>query len=241
VQSTRDVYAETSVRNEQSAVSFSSQSASDLQTLEPQFDLTGATGISSALNNLFNSFSALSVNPNDTATRQNVLTQAQATAQAFNQTATGILSTGNSVNSETQATVDDINRLAGTIAQLNSQVRENPDGTVDAGVDAQMYSSLEELSQDANFTAVQQPNGAISVYLGGQTPLVLGDTAFSIQGNFSLPQIEIQDQNGLMRDGCFHGILVEARMMSHKRYARRLYGRPARGVNTGQRAGARFR
>lgn len=196
VESTRNVYAETSVQSEQSAVNFSSQSVSDLQTLEPQFDVTGASGVSAALNSLFNSFSALSVSPNDSQARQNVLTQAQATAQAFQQTATGILNTGNSVNAETKATVDDINRLAGTIAQINSQARVNPDGSVDAGVDAQMYSSLEELSQDVNFTTIHQPDGTISVYLGGQTPLVMGDTAYSIQGNFSLPQIEVQDQNG---------------------------------------------
>jgi flagellar hook-associated protein 1 len=196
VQSTRDTYAETQVQTEQSAENFASQSVSDLTTLEPQFDVTGASGISLALNNLFNSFSALSVSPNDTEARQNVLTQAQATAQAFNQTATGILSAGTSVASETQATVNDINRLAGTIAQINTQARVNPDGSVNAGVDAQMYSSLEELSQDVNFTTIQQPDGTISVYLGGQTPLVMGDTAYTIQGNFSLPQTSIEDENG---------------------------------------------
>jgi flagellar hook-associated protein 1 FlgK len=92
--------------------------------------------------------------------------------------------------------VNDINRLTSTIAQINSQVRENPDGSVDAGVDAQMYSTLEALSQDVSFTTVQQSNGQIVVLLDGQTPLVMGDTSFAIQGNFSLPQSEIEDQNG---------------------------------------------
>ncbi|MGD0617790.1 MAG: flagellar hook-associated protein FlgK [Bryobacteraceae bacterium] len=196
VQSTRDVYAEEQVRTQQSAVNFAGQSVSDLSALEPQFDVTGASGISAALNNLFNSFSALSVSPNDTVARQTVLTQAQNTANAFQQTANAIFSTGNSVQSETQATVNDINRLSSTIAQINSQVRVNPDGSVDAGVDAQMYSTLEELSQDVNVTTVQQSNGQIAVLLDGQTPLVMGDTSFAIQGNFSLPQAEIEDQNG---------------------------------------------
>jgi flagellar hook-associated protein 1 len=196
VQSTRDTYAEAQVQTQQSAVNFASQSVSDLTALEPQFDVTGTSGISAALNNLFNSFSALSVSPNDTIARQTVLTQAQNTANAFQQTATAILSTGNSVQSETQATVNDINRLTSTIAQINSQVRVNADGSVDSGVDAQMYSTLEALSQDVNFTTVQQSNGKIVVLLDGQTPLVMGDTSFAIQGNFSLPQSEIQDQNG---------------------------------------------
>jgi flagellar hook-associated protein 1 FlgK len=136
------------------------------------------------------------VNPNDAVYRQNVLNQAQSTAQAFQQTATAILNTGSTVNSETQATLDDINRLAGTIAQINSQTRTHQDGSVDAGVDAQLYSSLEALSQDASFTTLRQSDGTISVYLGGQTPLVLGDAAYSVQGDFSLPQTAILDQNG---------------------------------------------
>ncbi len=196
VLSTRDTFAETSVQTEQSAANAAGQTVSDLQTLQPQFDVTGASGISAALNGLFNSFSQLSVNPNNAVSRQNVLNQAQTTAQAFNQTATAILSAGNSVNSETQATLGDINRLAGTIAQINAQVHKNPDGSEDAGVDAQLYSSLEALSQDVNFTTLQQPNGMVSVYLGGQTPLVVGDTTFAVQGNFSLPQTAIEDANG---------------------------------------------
>ncbi|MGA2181634.1 MAG: flagellar hook-associated protein FlgK [Bryobacteraceae bacterium] len=196
VQSTRSAFAESSVQTEQSAVSLSKQTVADLQTLQPQFDLSGSSGVSGAIDNLFNSFSQLSMNPNDAVYRQNVLNQAQATAQAFQQTATGILNTGTAVNSETKATLDDINRLAATIAQINSQMRTNQDGSVDAGVDAQLHSSLEELSQDAGFTTLRQPDGSISVYLGGQTPLVLGNTAFSVQGDFSLPQTVIRDQSG---------------------------------------------
>ena len=101
VVSTRDTYAEAAVRNEQSSTSLSKQTVADLETLQPQFDLTGNSGISGALNNLFDSFSQLSVNPNDAVYRQNVLNQAQSTAQAFQQTATAILNTGSTVNSET--------------------------------------------------------------------------------------------------------------------------------------------
>ncbi|HTP87535.1 MAG TPA: flagellar hook-associated protein FlgK [Bryobacteraceae bacterium] len=196
VLSARDVFAENSVQMEQSAMNFSKQTASDLEVLQPQFDLSGSSGIAGALNDLFNSFSQLSINPNDSVYRQSVLNQAQATAQAFQQTATGILGTGNSVNSETKSTIDDINRLGATIAEINSQVRKNEDGSVDAGVEAQLYASLEELSQDVNFTTLRQTDGTVSVYLGGQTPLVMGRTVYSIQGDFSLPQIAIRDQYG---------------------------------------------
>jgi len=194
--STRDTWAEASVRQQQSALSFSQQTVSDLNYLQPLFDLTGASGVSGAINNLFKSFSQLSINPNDTVSRQNVLTQAQATAQAFQQAATGIMNQATTVENETRGTVDDINRLGGIIAQINSQTRVNADGSVDAGVDAQMYSTLEELSQDVSFTTIRGADGKVSVYLGGQTPLVLGDTAYGIQGDFSLPQAQITGHDG---------------------------------------------
>lgn len=196
VQSTRDAYAERNVEEQQSSSQFSQQTVSDLQGLQPMFDLSGASGISGALNNLFNSFSALSINPNDTVARQNVLTEAQTTAEAFQQAATGISSAGQSVDSETRAAIADINQLGGVIAQINTHHTENPDGSVDAGVDAQLYSSLEQLSQEAGFTVLQQPDGTVNVYLGGQTPLVIGDQNYQIQGDFSQPQTVIRDAQG---------------------------------------------
>jgi len=196
VVSTRDSFAEAAVQQQQSGLNFAQQTVSDLQNLQPLFDLTAASGIAGALNNLFDSFSQLSINPNDTVSRQNVLTQAQATAQAFQQTAAGITGQGNMVQAETAGTINDINRLGSVIAQINSQITVNSDGTVDAGVDAEMYSTLEELAQDVNFTTIRGADGKISVYVGGQTPLVLGDTAYSIQGDFSLPQTQITDANG---------------------------------------------
>ncbi len=196
VQSTRDAYAERNVEEQQSSSQFSQQTVADLQGLQPLFDLSGASGISGALNNLFNSFSALSINPNDAVARQNVLTEAQTTANAFQQAATGISNAGQSVDSETQAAIAGINQLGGVLAQINAQHHANPDGSVDAGVDAQLYSNLEQLSQEAGFTVLQQPDGTVNVYLGGQTPLVIGDQSFQIQGDFSQPQTVIRDSQG---------------------------------------------
>ena len=89
-----------------------------------------------------------------------------------------------------------INQLAGTIAQINSQHSVGPSGGVDAGVDAQLNASLDQLSQYVNFTVLQQPDGQISVYLGGQTPLVLGEQSYAIQGDFSTPQTAILSSSG---------------------------------------------
>jgi flagellar hook-associated protein 1 FlgK len=55
------------------------------------------------------------------------------------------------------------------------------DATPDAGLDAQINSTLEQLSQYVNFTASQQSDGAVTVLVNGQVPLVIGDKTYALQ------------------------------------------------------------
>ena len=82
--STRSQYLEQLVRAQTTLLGAAQQKASDLAPLQTLFDLSSSTGISGSLDSFFNSFSALSVNPNDSVARQNVITQAQSVATAFN-------------------------------------------------------------------------------------------------------------------------------------------------------------
>src|SRR5260370_8888195 len=59
-----------------------------------------------------------------------------------------------------------------------------------------MNSVLEQLSQWVNVTAWQQPNGSVSVYLAGQTPLVESSQVYAIQGDFSTPQTAVRSSTG---------------------------------------------
>lgn len=195
-QSTRDQYAEQSVRTQQTAVSYDQQQVSDLSTAQNYFSLSTTSGIAPAISQLFDDFSALSVTPNDTVARQTVLNDATALAQDFNQTANGLASQANALQESTSSTINSINQLATTIAQINSEQSQDPAGGTDAGVDANLNAALDQLSQYANFSVLQQPNGQVSVYLGGQSPLVMGDQSFAIQGDFSTPQTAILDSQG---------------------------------------------
>ncbi len=196
VQSSRDAYAEQSVREQQSASNYSQQQVSDLTPLQSYFDLSSTSGLGPDMSTLFNDFSALSVSPNDTVARQTVINDATMVAQDFNDAANGLLSQGADMDQQTTGVITSINQLASTIAGINSQNRVNPDGSIDAGVDAQLNSSLEQLSQLVNFTALQQPDGSVSVYIGGQTPLVVGNQTFDISGDFSTSQTAVLSSTG---------------------------------------------
>jgi len=195
-QSSRNGFAEQAVRDEQTATGFYQQKTSDLTPLENYFSLSSTAGIAPAISNLFQSFSQLSVNPNDTVSRQAVLNQASGVAQAFQQTANGLLSQGQNIDQQARSVIDNINQLAGVIAEVNAQGRVDPQGVIDPGVDAQLNFALEQLSQLVNFTALQQPDGTITVYVGGQTPLVVGNEVYEIRGDFSTPQTAVDSSTG---------------------------------------------
>jgi len=193
--SSRSQYLEQSVRTQTTLLGAAQQQVSDLTPLQSLFDLSSATGISGSLDSFFNSFSALSVNPNDPVARQNVITQAQAVATSFNQAATGVNTASANVEQESGNAVTTINQISADLANINKQFAASPGASTDAGLDAKLNSDLENLSQVANFTVLNN-NGQVNVYLGGQTPIVMGNQSFTVAADFSTPQTIIRDSQG---------------------------------------------
>ncbi len=196
VQSSRDAFAEQAVQQQQSALGASTQQANNLTSIQNLFSLSSQTSVNSSLDTLFQGFSALSVSPNDPTARQTVLNDAQQVAQSFNAAGNGLQNASGQIGQEASSTISSINQVTTQIAQLNQQRMANNTGTPDAAADAAMYSDLEKLSQYVNFSALQQPDGSISVYLGGQTALVIGNQSYGIQANVSLPQISVSSAQG---------------------------------------------
>lgn len=193
--SSRSEYLEQQVWDQSQSLGYATQQSNDLNEIQPLFDLTSTTGIASDLNNFFNSFSQLTVSPNDTTNRENVLTQASSLAQAINASANTMNQTMDDVATQTSDVVQNINQIASQIAEINQQYQDNANNQQDAGLSAQMYAALENLSSLANFTVLQQSNGTFTVLLGGQTPLVMGSQTFQISADTSSPT-EILDGSG---------------------------------------------
>lgn len=189
--SARSEYAEESVRSRQQLLGQYEQKAADLAQIEPLFDLTGDSGVPGALSKFFQSFSQLSINPNDTVARQSVIDRAGAVAQSFNQSANGMATAAGNVDRQTRDVVSGINRLVSQIRDINVTRRNDYRATNDPGIDAQLHNDLEELAELADFTAIQQTDGTVSLYLGGQTPLLLGDQQYAISADLSASQTRI--------------------------------------------------
>lgn len=192
----RSEYLEQAVRTQQQFLGSAQQTAGDLAQIEPYFDLTSTSGVASSISSFFNSLSQLSVEPNDEVSRQAVLTQASDLAQNIQQTANGITQVSTNATSQTSAVVTQINQLATQIASINQQYQSSASAQQNEGLDAQLHSSLENLSQLTDFTLIHNSDGTYNVAIGGQTPLVIGGTALPISVDNSSNQTTILDSQG---------------------------------------------
>jgi flagellar hook-associated protein 1 FlgK len=105
-------------------------------------------------------------------------------ARSFQQAAGSLSNLAQDTNRQLQQTVDEINHLAGQLQAYNQRVLQG--AREDAGLNAQMNATLEELSQYTEITAMWQTNGSVSLLMNGQTPLVLEDRQYPIR--FALGQ-----------------------------------------------------
>ncbi len=185
VQILRDDYAETSVRSQTLQLGAAQQNVTNYTALQNVFDISGNSGIPAALNNLYDAFSAWAQSPSDTVARQTVLDRATDVATSFQQTATSLNKVASSTEEQIQNTVTQINTLAGQLRDLNSKVMN--DAAANSGLDAQVNSTLEELSQYVDFTTLKQSDGTVTVLMNGQTPLVVGDQQYQVSSSMYQP------------------------------------------------------
>lgn len=139
------------------------------------------------MNKFFQAISAWSVTPNDSVARQGVLDRAGTLVQAVHQTSDGLSEASGAVDQQIRNTVDQINYLASRVRDLNQTRRQELGGTSDSAVNAQIHTTLKQLAELADFTALRQEDGTYTVLLAGQVPLAIGDHQYEIQADFSDP------------------------------------------------------
>jgi flagellar hook-associated protein 1 FlgK len=185
VQSARDVYAEQSVWNANQQVGAATQESTSLQSLQSIFNVSGSSGIPAALSGLTSAFSAWSQSPSDPTAQQQVITAAQGFVQSLNVASSNVQQISTQTDQQLQSTVSQINQLSQQIASINGQIRNG--GQNDAGLNAQLYNDLEQLSGLTSINVDMQSDGTATVLMGGQTPLVIGQTAEPITLAYTQP------------------------------------------------------
>jgi flagellar hook-associated protein 1 len=203
-QSTSNSYADAAVQQALSMQGMYQQLQTSLGPLESVFDVSSSSPIPSALNQLFQSFSQWSSQPGNAAYQSAVIDAAQQVATAFQQAAAQLGNIQTDTNNDIQSTVTQINQDAAAIQSYNAQMAQST--APDAGLSAQLESTLENLSSLTNVTTIPASGGMVTVLIGGQTPLVIGTQVNDLQavnntssnaGNpGAAPTIRLADSNG---------------------------------------------
>ncbi len=192
----RSDYAEQSVRRSLNGWGQADELSSQLSRLEPVFDVSDGAGVGGALQELFQAFSALSVAPNDSSARQVVLQRAGGLASSLQQASAGLSSAladaSRALNSETSK----INSTLEQIQQINQQFKQDYRAQDDAGLNAQLNTLLEDLSESMDFTMLRSADGSVNIYAGGQTPVLLGERMYALNADTGGSPARLLDQQG---------------------------------------------
>lgn len=176
--SSRNQYAEQTVRRAATSLGQAQQDVASLTSAQSVFDIADDSGLTGALNTLFSNFSAWAQTPTGPTTSQAVIDSAGNVARAFQQTYQALTNVRDDTESQLKTTVSEVNQLTAQLANLNAEAAQS--SGPDAGVDAQINSTLEQLSQYAGITAMPQSDGSYNVLLDGQIPLVLGSRQYQL-------------------------------------------------------------
>ncbi|HXB74881.1 MAG TPA: flagellar hook-associated protein FlgK [Candidatus Acidoferrales bacterium] len=185
LESFRDQYADQTVRQQTTSLGAQQQMVESLTSLQSLFDISGSQGVPKALNDMSTAFSAWAASPTNQATRQTVIDKATALAQSFQQVSAGLANQEQTATQQVSQTVDQVNQMVGQLRQLNKLAMAG--NSHDAGLDAQVNSTLESLSQLADITATREADGSVTVALGGNRLLLAEDKQYQLGFAQSIP------------------------------------------------------
>jgi flagellar hook-associated protein 1 FlgK len=177
---TRSAFADSMVRRRLTTFGEADERTNQLERLEPLFDIAANSGLNAAMGRFFQSASALTIAPNDTAARKVLLDRAREVAGSFNAAADGLSSARHALGKALGEQMDRVETIAAGIVSINRQFRVDARGKADAGLQTRLNSLLEELSEVAETTVLRAEDGSATVYLGGQSLLVIGDRQYDV-------------------------------------------------------------
>jgi flagellar hook-associated protein 1 FlgK len=196
VESIRDRFLDSQVISAFQKSSYFDNLSQTLNQIESHLPLTGDSSPGSAIDQLWNAFSALSVAPGDFNLRQAVLQAAQRTADAVHAAYAGFSSQSAGLDQQARAAVDQINSLAAEIAKLNAARAQGGAGAGGGAVETRLSRVLEQLAGLADYRIVYQQDGALSIVLNGGAALVSGESSFPLKAYPTASRLEILDSQG---------------------------------------------
>ncbi|MBS6830265.1 MAG: flagellar hook-associated protein FlgK [Desulfovibrio sp.] len=172
-----------------------------MTSLENIFNESNRSGLSSSLNKFFTAWQDLALRPEDTATRESLLSYADNLSDMFGSTMDGIKAIQKEMDVSIGQTVDRVNDLSKAIADLNRQITSNTvDGVSNPNSLLDKRDQLvRELASLADVETIDNGKGNFRVQLTTGQPLVDG------QSSYELRVMGPQAENRLTADSAYRG------------------------------------
>jgi flagellar hook-associated protein 1 len=196
-QSQRDELVQGQIQQETQAQSGANAQLSALQQIQPAFT-TSTEDIGTQMSALFASLSSLSTEPDNSSSREGVLTAGQNLATAFNTTANALTTEQTGLNTQVTQDVGQINQLTQQIAALNPQLAALKSSGQDGGtIQDQEDQLVLKLSALTSVSVTQAADGTETLSTGSGTALVVGSQSYALQTATGINGMEqVLDQNG---------------------------------------------
>lgn len=141
-----------------------------------------SSGLAPAVQDFFKAIQDLSAGPNSVASRQSVLSSADALTARFQGIDERLTEMSSGINSQITTSIGVINRYADQIAKLNDSIaligantNRPPNDLLD-----QRDQLITELSREAKVSVVKQADSTYTVSIGNGQPLVVNGTTFPL-------------------------------------------------------------
>ncbi len=178
-----DQFIEVSFLDKYTEASRWEQQSTTMTSVESIFNEANRTGISDSMTAFFKAWQDLALRPDDSATRQNLLSTSDNLSLLVRQSMEDLEQIRQQMDLSIQVDVDRANELIGTIAELNKQITQNtivgvsnPNDLMD-----KRDVAIRELAEIVDIDTQYGDGNDITIRLSNGFPLVQGHETFSLE------------------------------------------------------------
>lgn len=168
VQRVKNQLTDSQIRTYNNQHSFSTKQSTYLQQVESSLSEPGEQGLTSLINQFFNSWNDASVNPESVSLRQNVLQKTQLMAAKFQNIYNGISAIKPDLRSDAESMIKSLNAQIKQVNTLNKQIYEaSITGSTPNDLLDERDQIVNEMSKLANVSVNIDKDNMASVSIGG--------------------------------------------------------------------------
>ena len=182
-----DGFLQKEILRQQSSLELVSEELAMLRMVENSFgELSGESGLSTALDEFFNALQDLSAHPAESIWQNQAVTSAQTIAAKFNTMGQFLTSLESQISLEAENVVNQVNALVGKIAELNHHIKRQEINSGQAyNLRDQRDQCISELSKLIDVETEPREYGIMDVSTSG-IPLVVSTCAFELEAGINV-------------------------------------------------------